>query len=310
MSLKPWRRVVAPRWEVRDGRSFSPDEFAIGLEQVAAGTAPRDYGGPARFFARTVFTRALRDHAGMALRRPAGRTANTAAVLTRVTQFGGGKTHTLTARAFSRREANALATFCFLTKDSNLQIGAKPPAEYLPKRAPGAVQSQSIPDEPEPWKVENYRRFLEERRKLLATAANRNPERLLRGNSRWMDPPTAPARERPRREAVVVPGRIGSDEEEQSLRDLNGWILDQGLPPGNLSCELADTDTGEQRALLDLAWPTGVQAGLSQPVAVLLNEGDELVAFANAAGYRCSASVKSFRRHVETEIVSQPGAPG
>ncbi|MGH7346347.1 MAG: DUF499 domain-containing protein, partial [Candidatus Rokuibacteriota bacterium] len=84
------------RKEVREGRSFNPDEFAIALEQVVAGTAPEDYRDPAQFFARTCFTRALREHAGMVLRRLSGRTENTAPVLTLITQFGGGKTHTLT----------------------------------------------------------------------------------------------------------------------------------------------------------------------------------------------------------------------
>ena len=95
--MDPWYKVVTLRREVREGRSFSPDEFAIALEQVVAGSAPADYRDPAQFFSRTCFTRALREHAGMVLRRLAGQTANTAPVLTLVTQFGGGKTHTLTA---------------------------------------------------------------------------------------------------------------------------------------------------------------------------------------------------------------------
>ena len=97
MALDPWYKVVTPRWEVREGRSFSPDEFAIALEQVVAGTAPEDYRDPAQFFARTCFTRALNEHAGMVLRRLDGKTGNTAPVLTLITQFGGGKTHTLTS---------------------------------------------------------------------------------------------------------------------------------------------------------------------------------------------------------------------
>ena len=97
MSRYPWYKVVTPRREVREGRSFSPDEFAIALEQVIAGTAPADYRDPSQFFSRTCFTRALNDHAGMVLRRLAGETQNTSPVLTLVTQFGGGKTHTLTA---------------------------------------------------------------------------------------------------------------------------------------------------------------------------------------------------------------------
>ncbi|MCZ0954488.1 MAG: DUF499 domain-containing protein [Rhodospirillaceae bacterium] len=95
--MDPWYKVVTLRREVREGRSFSPDEFAIALEQVVAETAPVDYRDPAQFFSRTCFTRALKEHAGMVLRRLAGKTENTAGVLTLITQFGGGKTHNLTA---------------------------------------------------------------------------------------------------------------------------------------------------------------------------------------------------------------------
>ena len=95
--MKPWYRVVTARPEVREGRSFSPDEFAIALEQVVAQTAPPDYTDPAQFFARTCLTKALTEHSGMVLRRLTGQTANTAPAMSLVTQFGGGKTHTLTA---------------------------------------------------------------------------------------------------------------------------------------------------------------------------------------------------------------------
>src|SRR5882672_4815640 len=97
MGMEPWYRVVTPRKEVRDGRSFNPDEFAIALEQVVAGTAPEDYQKPEQFFARTCFTRALCDNSGLVLRRLAGKSENTAPVQTLVTQMGGGKTHMLTA---------------------------------------------------------------------------------------------------------------------------------------------------------------------------------------------------------------------
>ncbi|MGA2464000.1 MAG: DUF499 domain-containing protein [Thermodesulfobacteriota bacterium] len=95
--MEPWYKVAMPRKEVREGRSFNPDEFAIALEQVVAGTAPQDYRDPKLFFSRTCFTRALNEHIGMVLRRLAGKTENTAPVLALITQFGGGKTHTLTA---------------------------------------------------------------------------------------------------------------------------------------------------------------------------------------------------------------------
>ncbi len=97
MTMEPWYKVVQPRAEVSQGRSFNPDEFAIALEQVVAGSAPEDYTDPVKFFARTCFTKALTEHMGMVVRRLIGETVNAAPVLTLITQFGGGKTHTLTA---------------------------------------------------------------------------------------------------------------------------------------------------------------------------------------------------------------------
>ena len=95
--MDPWYRVVTPRSEVREGRSFNPDEFAIDLDQVVNGTAPDDYKDPEQFFSRTFLTQALTEHTGTVLRRLSGRTESAAPVLSLVTQFGGGKTHTLTA---------------------------------------------------------------------------------------------------------------------------------------------------------------------------------------------------------------------
>jgi hypothetical protein len=95
--MEPWYKSVTPRKEVREGRSFNPDEFAIALEQVVAGTAPDDYQKPEQFFSRTCFTKALVENSGLVLRRLAGKTENTAPVQTLVTQMGGGKTHMLTA---------------------------------------------------------------------------------------------------------------------------------------------------------------------------------------------------------------------
>jgi hypothetical protein len=109
--MEPWYKVVTPRKEVREGRSFNPDEFAIHLEQVVVGTAPDDYKKPELFFARTCFTRALTEHAGMVLRRLAGMTANTAPVLSLITQFGGGKTHTLAGLYHLAKTGPAAAKF-------------------------------------------------------------------------------------------------------------------------------------------------------------------------------------------------------
>lgn len=126
--MEPWYRVVTLRKEVREGRSFNPDEFAIALEQVVAGTAPIDYRDPAQFFARTFFTRALREHCAMALRRLSGRSDNTAPVLTLITQFGGGKTHTLTTLYHLASNGDAVAR-CPGVRELMAEAGAS----HLPK---------------------------------------------------------------------------------------------------------------------------------------------------------------------------------
>jgi hypothetical protein len=96
--MEPWHKTAEPRREVREGRSFDPDEFAIRLEQVVRNdsNAPKDYTDPKQFFARTVFTSALKENLGLVLRRLTGKTGETSPVMSLVTQFGGGKTHTLT----------------------------------------------------------------------------------------------------------------------------------------------------------------------------------------------------------------------
>jgi hypothetical protein len=54
-------------------------------------------------------------------------------------------------RKHSRPEVNALANFCFLTKDTNLDITDRLPEEYFPEveaAHPGALASQWIPADP------------------------------------------------------------------------------------------------------------------------------------------------------------------
>ena len=62
--MDPWYKIVTPRKEVREGRSFNPDEFAIALDQVVDGKAPVDYQDPEQFFSRTYFTQSLTEHTG------------------------------------------------------------------------------------------------------------------------------------------------------------------------------------------------------------------------------------------------------
>lgn len=209
-------------------------------------------------------------------------------------------------RDFKRAEVNALANFCFLTKDTNLVISDRLPEEYFPeieKAHPGALASQWIPDDPALWKIENFRAFLEARKALLASEVNKRMEELLHGDTHWLEGPAAPT---PVSFAVV--GGITSEEEEQQLEGINTWMDEQGLPRGTLAYDFSDPDTGEQRAVFDLAWPNGIQEELSQPVAVLLNESSDVIAIASQAGFRCFQTVAELKRYVEADILVQEEA--
>jgi hypothetical protein len=82
-------------------------------------------------------------------------------------------------------------------------------------------------------------------------------------------------------------------------------LVAQGLPEGELGMELLD-EAGEQVVgYLDLAWPNGLQEGLSQPVALLIDEGPETEEAANKAGFRFFTDADSFRRYVEREVLAR-----
>jgi hypothetical protein len=96
MALKPWYKVVTPREDLREGKPLDASEFAVHLDQVRDGRAPAVYQDPERFFERTFLTKGLTSVAGEVLRRLSGEKTETSAVFNMTTQFGGGKTHSLT----------------------------------------------------------------------------------------------------------------------------------------------------------------------------------------------------------------------
>ena len=71
--------------------------------------------------------------------------------------------------------------------------------------------------------------------------------------------------------------------------------------------EVFEEATGELTAVLDLAWPDGLQAGYSQPVAVLIDEDTTVQLATNNAGFRVFTSPDGFRRYVDGEILTEPG---
>lgn len=92
--LTPWREVITPHQDVREGRYLTA-EFAADLAQVAQGTADDEYQDPTEFFRRTYLTGGLTRLLQLAVERLTGAGGNPVVQLQ--TTFGGGKTHAMLA---------------------------------------------------------------------------------------------------------------------------------------------------------------------------------------------------------------------
>ncbi|HRQ37931.1 MAG TPA: DUF262 domain-containing protein [Chloroflexota bacterium] len=201
-----------------------------------------------------------------------------------------------------RAHVNALANYCFLTQGTNLSISNRYPQTYFPEieaKQPGALASQWIPMDENLWRMENYLDFLAARRELLAKAANAFLDGLLTET-----PSRTPADLDVSDEVISIPGGIADDTESDLLISTNIWVTEQGLPEGEMQYELRDGTIEEPLALLDLAWPEGIQTGLSEPVALLIDEEVEVLEAASAAGFRCFTDIYDFRHYVEREIMA------
>lgn len=214
---------------------------------------------------------------------------------------------------YRRPEVNAVANFCFLTKETNLKISDSPPEVYfqhIVSKHPGALESQWIPMDEHLWKVENYRDFLEARRELLAEAANQfleslNPDHLETPAATSEGPVATAADAQRAAYGADVLGGVDSEQEEQLLLEVNQWVIQQGLPDGAYLYELTDVESGTPLAIFDLAWPQGLQESLSEPVALLIDEGPEVLAIANAYGFRYFTDVDAFKAYVRKNILAE-----
>lgn len=202
-----------------------------------------------------------------------------------------------------RSEVNAIANYCFLTQSTNLNISNKLPERYFEEiedNHPGALASQWIPMDRQLWKMENYLDFLEARRELLAQAANSFLDSLITGDA----PDLVTLMERTDKPVLAVHGGIEGEAEEELLLQANIWVTEQGLPEGEMQYQVVNEETGDVLAILDLAWPTGIQSGLSEPVALLIDEDLETLEVANSVGFRYFTDINDFQDYVEREIMA------
>lgn len=207
---------------------------------------------------------------------------------------------------YSKYMVNALANFTFLTQETNLEVSNRDPMEYFEfyeGKHPGILNSHWIPMDRDLWKYENYPRFLEARRELLAEAANDFLQQLGSGNIAETEG-VASVLERP---TESIPGRIEGAEEEEQLLACMAWLEEQGLPIGDLEFQLVNEADNQVVAVLDLAWEDGIQTGLSHPVALLIDEDEQTLDIAQRHGFTCFTAVEQLQEYVKRDILGVDG---
>lgn len=207
---------------------------------------------------------------------------------------------------YERSEVNAVANFCLLSQETNLRISRRSPADYLPEireQHPGALESQWIPTDPELWRPENYRAFLQARRQLLAADANAILEELRGGVPAAVEADEDPTAAMRARVDVVDP------EQDGRLDELNAWLRDNGFQSAEREYLVTRPDTGEDVTVVDAAWPSGMRGGYSEPVALLLEPDEETERALGAVGYRFFTSIDQLRDWLErTGGLEEPDA--
>jgi hypothetical protein len=194
---------------------------------------------------------------------------------------------------YIRGDVNAIANFCFLTQDANLEIRDKLPEVYFAEceaRFPGALESQWIPTDPALRKIERYKDFLAERRRLLAAAANEILDALIAT--------PAPAPTEVSTELTIFTSAEESEESDADEGPVGAQVAaivdEYGLATPATVDVVVDLDSGDELGMADFLWPDGLQGAYDDPV-VLTFDGDAGESEAmTAAGYKVFHSVEAF----------------
>lgn len=186
---------------------------------------------------------------------------------------------------YERKQVNAVANFCFLTQDTNLAIGKRPPEEYFAeaeRKHPGVLASQWIPADPDLWRVDRYPEFLAARRELLADAARSFLDELRTGSTASADL------------GPLVIAEDGDDDRAR-LSELVAELRALGCAEPAIDAEIADPVDGTPLAVAEALWPEGLQPGQGNPVLVELDAEPRTLARLAELGYEVFTSTEALR---------------
>jgi hypothetical protein len=201
----------------------------------------------------------------------------------------------LYAAGYPSGQVNAVANFCFLTRETSLVVAKHEPAAYcgaVEARHPGALASQWIPQDQALWRIDRYPDFLAARRELLATAANSFLQRLRSGD--------APGSGRALGRLTLVAQETADLDSgpDQAQPTLVAELAELGCADPAVDCEVSDPATGEVLTIAEACWPEGLRPGHGNPVILVLDQAETDLDRLKELGYETFTSADSLRRHV------------
>jgi hypothetical protein len=205
---------------------------------------------------------------------------------------------------YARGEVNAIANFCFLTQDANLEILDRAPEEYfaeVEERWPRALESQWIPTDPELRTLDRYRDFLAARRELLAAAANTVLDRLVAS-------PAPPAAE-VAAELPVGPTTRAEVEDADTQARVEELVAQYGLATPTVVAVVEDPLSGAELGMADFLWSEGLQGGYDEPVAIAIDPQPGEAEAISGAGYHVFQHVDALAKFLARRSEELAGTP-
>lgn len=202
---------------------------------------------------------------------------------------------------YEKAEVNALANYTFLTKDTNLAISNRKPEEYFLEvlhNQPTALATHWIPEDPNLRDLKNYKQFLYERRILLSDAANKILNNLYQSTDSGVMKQIASGET----QLEIADFGTYSHDEDDIILELASWVERLGFDPGEIYYEVVD-DSGSTQTIFDLAWPDGIQPGLSEPLALIIESDEETYSKASSAGYKFFTNVEDLKKFITVNYV-------
>jgi len=202
---------------------------------------------------------------------------------------------------YTRGEVNAVANFAFLTQESNLAIGKRPPLEYFQEiidaQHEEALRSQWIPLDKGLWTMDRYPEFLAARRELLAEAANSFLENLIKGS-------VTDSKPQPRGQVMA---ETDEDPREQEVTKMLELLAAHAVVLPQRDVEIYDP-SGHLIAVAEAYWPDGLQPGRGEPTMLELDHERSDIERLQALGYRVFTSTRALVTFVEHEAAVDSGA--